>query len=1051
MDGERDPGLLRRTRSSQSMSISMVKADGTPSPGLQVVDNCKESLPGRTDNEIKNYWRTHYKNKGKPTKNIEKQRAKFLRHQQQQKLQNKQLNPLVKENNNAEETLTTTCINDSTKMDKEHGGGGSTTINGDDDLRLSGARRMCIVHKKIYCKLVRSLNPSSRTSDLKAVLHPLKPCSSHSQIWFPSPMEGSSERRSSGIRLLQDLQSLSQSIARPTASSRGASLSLQTFGDGDAAATDTHRRSNSGRFSLSSWLPRAKECQPAGSNSLINLKPLISASPDSAKKKKGVKDWKPIRLLTHIRMRRISCLFSVEVIAIRSVPESMNGLRLSVGIRKRESRDGAVCTMPTRVLHGSADFDETLFIQCHVYFTGGGAPAKTIKLEPRPFFVSAIAVDAPEINLGRSSVDLSQLISEFMEQSSEEARLRRWSADIELAGKAKGGMLILGLGFQIMDDGGVGLYEISKGLTDQSAAMARRHSKNSFSVSCPRALSTLDYRVKNRPIIGQPEAEYEVIDKGIEIKIAGEDDGEPGEASVSSDVIEEEKFFRLMELDSIAKDIKELEEIMVMNDDMLITESEKKQLDDGEETVTMEYLQKLDAEANKKLQGVEQKGDMEEKVLLSDLGNGLGPVIQTKDGGFLASMNPLNTKVARKEIPKLAMQISRPFVLRDQKLASGLEVFQRFAAVGLEDLCSRLEKMTDMDDLIGKTAEQIAFEGIASAIISGRSREWASSTAAKSNASVRRMISAMSQERKERVWREIWYVEEEPVVLEEILPFSMKRMEEMALYALNIQAGMAEEEAPFDVSPISGGDDPWQILDSAVSFDEWKRVSEAEVRLTLLVLIQMRDPIRRYEAVGAPLIALTQAIRRNDIDREEDDDIKYNVLSVHVGGMKGERRKSTWDGEKQKLSTAAKWLAANGMGNQGKKTRASKAKLQQEVLWSVSSRIMADVWLMPKRNPDVKPHRPPALPACHGHRWRAGPCESIAIARLRATCQEKRSAKKRDVPTPAESAALVCGHQHSDDGHQHHRRQSRMTGKWVGSGERVEDGNIILFCGDFKI
>uniref|UniRef100_M8CHM0 Myb-related protein 305 n=1 Tax=Aegilops tauschii TaxID=37682 RepID=M8CHM0_AEGTA len=49
------------------------------------------SLPGRTDNEIKNYWRTHYK-KGKPSKNIERARARFLmqrremQQQQQQKL-----------------------------------------------------------------------------------------------------------------------------------------------------------------------------------------------------------------------------------------------------------------------------------------------------------------------------------------------------------------------------------------------------------------------------------------------------------------------------------------------------------------------------------------------------------------------------------------------------------------------------------------------------------------------------------------------------------------------------------------------------------------------------------------------------------------------------------------------------------------------------------------------------------------------------------------------------------------------------------------------------
>lgn len=105
------------------------------------------------------------------------------------------------------------------------------------------------------------------------------------------------------------------------------------------------------------------------------------------------------------------------------------------------------------------------------------------------------AVDTVELNFGKSSVDLSQLIQESVEKSYEGTQVRQWDTSFNLLGKAKGGKLFLKLGFQIIEkNGGIGIYSHTEELRSGKAknasySFACKQSKTSFSMPSPRLSS----------------------------------------------------------------------------------------------------------------------------------------------------------------------------------------------------------------------------------------------------------------------------------------------------------------------------------------------------------------------------------------------------------------------------------------------------------------------------------------------------------------------------------------------------------------------------------
>ncbi|CAL4915319.1 unnamed protein product [Urochloa decumbens] len=742
------------------------------------------------------------------------------------------------------------------------------------------------------------------------------------------------------------------------------------------------------------------------------------------------RSWAPVRALAHLGKRRAGCLFSVEVDGVRGVPAHAEGARIAVTVRKAEGGGrggGAVQTMPSRVRGGGADFDETLFVRCSLFFTGGAGTGKPLRLEPRRFLVSVVALEPRGARrLGAvHTVDLSALVLDAVTGGgSEGRRARRVDRVFALSsgGKADGGELLLKLGFQLMDDAGLSLYAQPEETTATAArdvapsvasSRARAHNKNSFSISSttPKlspndayiSPSMRDYkqlvdrlRIEENgdPVIryleprkpgydGELSAstttdagdawslpEYEVVDKGVETVVK-----EVVHYQAQRDV--------LRELDSIAEQIEAIEAMMANGGNKspkaAADQQPQQRLDADEEMVTVEFLRKLEDKLKQPVTPRTSQPPSPRKTppphpVVPDLGQGIGPAVQTRDGGFLVSMNPFDLPLETRDgPPKLAMQVSRLFVLPGAIAATGFDVLQKMAAGGADEVRGKLASLGGMDDITGKTPGQVGFEGIAEAVIEGRrgtegEGESATSSAARSVRLVRKLAAAVSEGRGERVATGIWTAGDDPETLEEVLAFSIQKLEAMAVDALAVQAEMADEDAPFHVAAAG---DAMSVFDALVPTDEWSESGSGgggDGRVTLVVAIQLRDPSRRYEAVGAPMVAVVQAARLLGAagHRGAGAGGRFKVRSLHVGGVQtrcptpgAAGGSASWGAERQKL-TAMQWMVAHGPARGGGKraltpTAKARARAQRpDVVWSLSSRVLAGMWLKTVRNPDVR-------------------------------------------------------------------------------------------------
>ncbi|KAF2304071.1 hypothetical protein GH714_026864 [Hevea brasiliensis] len=126
---------------------------------------------------------------------------------------------------------------------------------------------------------------------------------------------------------------------------------------------------------------------------------------------------------------------------------------------------------------------------------------------------------------------------------------------------------------------------------------------------------------------------------------------------------------------------------------------------------------------------------------------------------------------------------------------------------------------------------------------------------------------------------------------------------------------------------------------------------------TVALMVQLRDPLRNYEPVGTPMLALIQEKAKEEKIEEKASEKKgipqFCITEIQVAGLKTEPGKKKLWGTTSQQQSGSRWLLANGMGKSNKqplvksKTVSNKAaaplttnaKLGDK-LWSISSRIL---------------------------------------------------------------------------------------------------------------
>ncbi|KAK6912843.1 NT-type C2 domain [Dillenia turbinata] len=171
-------------------------------------------------------------------------------------------------------------------------------------------------------------------------------------------------------------------------------------------------------------------------------------------KKSSIWKWKPLKALSHIGYHRFKCCFFLHVHSVEGLPSYFNDANLCVYWKRK---DELLRTRSSHVVHGVAEFDETLMHKCVVYGSKSGHH-HAAKYEAKRSLVYVAVMGVPVIDLGKHWIDLTRLLPLTLEELEGEKSMGKWTTSFKLIGKAKEATLNVSFGFSVIRDNSIELH-----------------------------------------------------------------------------------------------------------------------------------------------------------------------------------------------------------------------------------------------------------------------------------------------------------------------------------------------------------------------------------------------------------------------------------------------------------------------------------------------------------------------------------------------------------------------------------------------------------------